>query len=146
MKIYKIAQNEYDFLEKLKMLAPSMAQAAQNEYDAWDQDENGMSDWMGSGGICQEIARAMCDVLSENGINCSEINSEMGEQHVWAIAWEFEEKTEDGYNAFHVDIDPSWYETGGGYTWKKIPDVIFSATMISISRADDEIVDYLKEL
>jgi len=33
-----------------------------------------------------------------------------------------------------VDIPPYTYETGGGYNWKKIPDVTFDASDIVFYR------------
>jgi len=140
MNIYRISQD--DFLAKLISLRPEMAAAAQQEYDAWEQDENGMDEVLGSGGICQEIAEAICSMLFNYEISCSTIEAQIGEQHVWVIAWEHDEKSEEGHNAYHIDIPPHLYENGGGYVWGKLADVIFVPDMIFISKADDEIVDY----
>lgn len=137
-----------NFLNKLKSLKEKMCYAAQKEYDSWNQNEKGEDVELGVGGLCQDIASAICDVLSENGINCSTVSAEIGEQHVWTVAWENESKYNDdgekiGYNAYNIDIPASIYEIGGGYTWKKIKDVVFSPEDILIDRADDETIDYL---
>lgn len=94
-----------------------MSQAAQAVYDRWEQDADGMDHDLGSGGICQDIAEAMQGVLDRVGIDAMTIDSNgIGDQHVWLIA-----KFREG--VYEIDIPPSVYETGAGYTWKKIPDV-----------------------
>lgn len=137
MKIYKIARA--DFLSRLNALRPQMCQAAQITYDAWDQNEDGEDVELGYGGLCQDVASAISDVLSSNGISCYTLSAEVGEQHVWVLAWE---KDNPPYNGYHVDIPPGVYETGGGYTWRKIPDVVFSPRHIDLYKADDETVEY----
>jgi hypothetical protein len=47
--------------------------------------------------------------------------------------------------AYEIDIHPSTYETGGGYDWKKIPDVVFDGDDIFIGRYDYKNVRYLKD-
>ena len=110
--------NEFELFAKLKKLIPAFVLAAQKELDAWEQDENGEDAMLGVGGICQDIADAMCDVCSKNRIDCMTFSAEMGEQHVWAIAYD-----EESEEAYEVDISPYTYETGGGYTWRKISGV-----------------------
>jgi len=97
----------------------------------WEQDENGYCDMLGEGGICQDIANAMANVLMDNGIECSTVSQQSGEQHVYVVA-----KTEDG--VYNVDISPYLYETGGGYCWKKIPDVEFDKTYVVIDRLSSD--------
>lgn len=111
--------------DRLEQLLPQFVAAAQSEYNQWDQDEEGMDEELGGGGICQEIASAFCDILYSANISCSIFDSQIGDQHVWAVAYDEEE-------AYSVDISPYAYETGGGYTWRKIPNVIFSSDDISI--------------
>lgn len=115
----------------LTSLLPQLVQAAQKEYDEWQQDAEGNDEMLGSGGICQEIADAICDVLSRNNIDCMHVSAQVGEQHVWTVA-----KFEEG--VYEIDIHPSYYETGGGYNWKKIPDVVFDDEMISIGRLSSD--------
>ena len=106
-------------IKQLVPLLPQLAQAAQKAYDPWDQDEEGEDVELGSGGICQDIAGEMADVLSGAGIDATTISAQVGEQHVWVVA-----KFKEG--VVEVDIPPGVYETGGGYTWRKIPDVVFT--------------------
>ena len=113
--------------EDLLKLLPLFVNVAQEEYNQWNQDGSGIDEELGSGGICQEIAGAIAGVLSDNGIECSTVSAQVGEQHVWTIC-----KLNDG--VYSVDISPYTYETGGGYNWKKIPNVVFSVEDISIHR------------
>jgi transglutaminase-like putative cysteine protease len=119
--------NEYLNTNILLSLKPKLALAAQTVYDEWKQDENGYCDMFGKGGICQDIADAMADILTNNVIECSTVSQQCGEQHVYVVA-----KTEDGI--YNVDIPPYLYETGGGYCWKKIPDVEFDERYVVIDR------------
>ena len=115
----------------IKGLIPLMVLAAQNEYDEWDQSDP-ENDWLNGGGICQEIAEAIAGVLNNHGIEVMTVDSNgMGEQHVWAIARVVE-------GIFGVDIDPSKYETGGGYTWKKRPGIKFDNRSIDIYEMDGD--------
>lgn len=120
---------------KLISLKKQLAQAAQIIYDDWEQDEDGNCDWLGQGGICQDIADAMANVLSNNGIECTTVSQLTGEQHVYVVA-----KIEDG--VYNVDIPPYLYETGGGYCWKKIPDVEFDESYITINRLSSDPNDF----
>jgi hypothetical protein len=111
-----------------------MAAAAQRAYDAWEQDEEGMDEELGGGGICQEIAAGIADVLVSSGIDAEIVDSGgMGEQHVWTIAYDNDE-------AFDVDIPYHSYETGGGYSWGKMPGVVFDEDSIVISPLDRDLV------
>lgn len=110
-------------------LRPQIAAVAQQVYDAWEQDEEGMDEELGEGGICQDIADAVCGLLDENGIECGAVSNSVGDQHVWAIA-----KLSDG--VFIVDINPSVYEVGGGYSWRKRNDVVFDASDVIIESID----------
>ena len=122
--------------EKLMAIRHELAAAAQGEYDAWDADsdpEYGDGE-VGFGGICQNIAGAMSDVLMRHGIDSYEMDSNgVGDQHVWTLAY-------DPTGVFHVDIHPGHYETGGGYNWKKIPGVTFTPDHISLSEEDRSIL------
>lgn len=114
----------------IQRLTPLLVKAAQEVYDGWDQDENGMDAELGGGGICQDIAEAISGVLNKHGIEATTVDSGgMGEQHVWAVA-----NVADG--VFGVDIDYHRYEVGGGYTWKKRLGVIFDEDDIQIYKMD----------
>jgi hypothetical protein len=133
--------NEQTDTDTLFSLKSRLALSAQKVYDEWAQDENGYCDMLGEGGICQDIADAMADVLINNGIECGTVFQESGEQHVYVVA-----RTEDG--VYNVDIPPYLYETGGGYCWKKIPDVEFDERYLVINRLSsdpDEYYDYIGE-
>jgi hypothetical protein len=134
--------NEQTDTDTLFSLKSRLALSAQKVYDEWAQDENGYCDMLGEGGICQDIADAMADVLINNGIECGTVSQESGEQHVYVVA-----RTEDG--VYNVDIPPYLYETGGGYCWKKIPDVEFDERYLVINRLSsdpDEYYDYIGDI
>lgn len=111
-------------------LLPAMAQAAQRIYDDWEQDETGHCDWLGSGGICQDIADGLIDPLLNAGIDATTVSAQVGEQHVWVVA----DLPEGVYS---IDIPPGVYETGGGYNWRKIPGVRFGPSDIVVSYLDE---------
>lgn len=119
--------------ERLEALKPKLAEAAQSEYDAWDPDFDEYGDpEVGGGGICQNVAEAMGKVLDEHGIdNVTLDNNGVGDQHVWVAAY-------DGDEAHHVDIDPYHYETGGGFSWQKIPGVKLTADHVDVIPAERE--------
>jgi len=120
-------------LKQLKNLKPEFAKAAQRVYEQWEQDEDGVDPELGAGGICQDVADAMADVVLEYGVGDVEIvdNNGVGEQHVWIVVY-----NETG-EAYHVDIPPSVYEIGSGYKWRKNIDVEIKAEDVSIWEAED---------
>lgn len=106
-----------------------LADVAQKVYDDWIQDEHGMNDEFGTGGICHLIADDLIDVLNKHNIwDCQTVCS-THEQHVYIVG-RFRE------GIFMIDIPYSYYETGGGFTWKKRPNVIFDGSYIVIDRLD----------
>ncbi len=129
-----------DLHRTLHELRPKLAEAAQKEYDAWDQSDPEYGDpELGFGGLCQNVADAMGDVLNEHGIDFKILdNGGVGEQHVWVAA-------HDDKHAYHVDIDPYHYESGGGYNWKKKPGVQFTEDHVDISPAEREHLDLDEE-
>lgn len=108
----------------LDRLAPALASAAQRVYDTWDQDEDGMDEDLGGGGICDLVAQEMAAVLSSAGIETME-GGHQGDDHAYLIAYNDDE-------AFAVDIPPGVYETGGGYSWRKRPGVTIDASDVVI--------------
>jgi hypothetical protein len=104
--------NEGTKLSVLKSLRAKLAAVAQDEYDKWDEDE----DVYAGGGICHLIADRMADVLIAHHFDVGIVSAQIGEQHVWCVA-----KTDDG--VVSVDIPPSTYERGGGYSWHKLQGV-----------------------
>lgn len=117
-------------LQVLEQLRPQMAQAAQSVYNTWEQDAEGYDEVLGSGGICQDIADAIADILPYDTYILS---SQCGDQHVWLVAY----NDNEGY---HIDIPAFEYETGSGYNWTKRPDIIFKPEMIIIEKADSDLL------
>src|SRR5262245_25040085 len=121
-------------------LTPELAKVAQKVYDDWQVDpDRPEDDELCGGGICQNIAEEIAGKLGENGIEATTVSAQIGEQHVWVVA-----KLEDG--VYSIDIPPSTYETGGGYSWRKIKDVEFTKDDIVVDRIDadpNRFEDYL---
>ena len=112
-----------------------MVKVAQEQYDAWKQDHNGQNDELGSGGICHLIADDLINVLYRHKIENVQSVCSNYEQHVYVVG-QFKE------GIYEIDIPYDVYETGGGYTWKKIPDVQFSRNDIVISRLSSDPSEY----
>ena len=111
-------------LNDLISLFSQLAAAAQSEYDAWQQDDDGMDEELGSGGICHLIADRMVEILSEEGFEAVATHSEgIGENHVWVTAQIAE-------GVVTVDIPTGAYETGGGYVWRKRPGIALTPSDI----------------
>lgn len=125
---YKFAQP--DLRTSLNALRPQLAAAAQKVYDEWNViPGQEIDDDLNGGGICQDIAEAIAGVINSNlpNVEVQTVDSQgVGDQHVWVCAWNEE-------SCFDVDISPYIYERGGGYNWTKIPGVVFSPNMISIT-------------
>ena len=77
----------------------------------------------------------MCEVLYSSGIECTSFSASIGEVHVWTIA-----KFSEG--VYSIDIPPHVYETGGGYTWKKLKNVIFRPTDIIVDMISPDPNDF----
>jgi len=118
-------------LEKIKH---HLAIAAQKVYNNWDQVD-GHDEHYGTGGICDDIAEAMCEVVNQKlpQYGCFHLYDEYA-CHTSIYVYDTTAKL-----IFNVDISPYNYETGGGYTWKKITGVTFSKDMVTIS---DYMLDY----
>lgn len=125
---YKFAQP--DLRTSLNALRPQLAAAAQKVYDEWNViPGQEIDDDLNGGGICQDIAEAIAGVINSSlpNVEVQTVDSQgVGDQHVWVCAWDEE-------SCFDVDISPYIYEKGGGYNWTKIPGVVFSPNMISIT-------------
>ena len=122
-------RNRLKSISFVTSLVPLLIAAAQNKYDSWDQNDDGEDVELGGGGICQDIAEAIGSVLINKGVECVTVYATMGDQHVYCVA-----KLKEG--VYEVDISPYRYERGGGYTWKKIPNVSFSEKDLIINRLD----------
>jgi hypothetical protein len=72
----------------------------------------------------------MAGHLNGNGFDVQSVTAN-DEVHVYLIG-AFAE------GVFAIDIHPSVYERGSGYSWTKIPDVKFTADHVGISRLDKD--------
>ena len=99
-------------LEDINALRPEIAAAANKILDAWQQDADGIDEEFGSGGACDAIAHKIQGVLSQHGYDVSE-GGQDGDDHAWVVVY-------DEAIALAIDIPPGVYETGAGYSWKKI--------------------------
>jgi len=127
MKLATIIEGVQDSLAaRLEQLRPAMAAAAQAIYDSWDPefDEYGDAE-VGGGGICDQIANGIGEILSDAGVDYTEGGQE-GDDHAYLIAY-------DDQNAYSVDIPYRHYESGGGMSWSKHPDVSFTPDMVEIA-------------
>jgi hypothetical protein len=119
--------------QQLMVLRPQLVAAAQPVYDTWEQSEDGMDDVYGGGGICDDIANAMLEVIDRSipdldGLSTSGEPAH-GDNHYYVVLYR-------GQEGYAVDIPPGVYETGGGYTWQKTPDVQFDAADVQIYPVD----------
>jgi len=114
--------------KQLLALRPLMAAAAQNVYNGWTQDKDGADDTLGQGGICDQIAQALQDVISSNlgDVELDEYGHD-GDDHAAVVA-------SRGKERYYVDIPYQMYETGSGYRWKKIEDVKFNSNHVLVQR------------
>jgi len=115
---------------QLFALRPQMVHEAQEIYNSWEQDGEGLDFEYGAGGICDQVSQAISGVIAQHipGVEVTE-GGQDGDDHSWVIAYNAAE-------AYHVDIPPGVYERGGGYSWKKIPGVILQPNHIEIFPAD----------
>jgi hypothetical protein len=120
-----LENNQLPSVQIVQRLLPQLAQAAQQVYNAWEQTDDGWDEMYGGGGICHDIASAMCEVLYNSGVECTTFSAQIGEVHVWVVA-----KFAEG--VYSIDIPPSVYETGGGYTWKKTHGVTINPSDIIV--------------
>jgi hypothetical protein len=109
-------QSHAGLRNELEFLRPDIVKAAQEVLDAWQVDEQGFDEEFGAGGACDAIAIAISDLVANlDGIDIIQAGQD-GDDHAWIIA-------RRGDHAFEIDIPPYVYETGGGYNWKKKPNV-----------------------
>lgn len=134
------SEEELQSVKMIEKLKPELTKAAQRKYDRWQQDESGYDEEVGYGGICQDIAEEMANILNQHGIDSTTVDSQgVGDQHVWVVS-----KTQEGI--YSVDIPPYVYETGGGFNWTKKPDIEIDPSDIviyGISNDPDDWEDYV---
>lgn len=117
-------------LEDLNLLKQQIAQCGQKQYDLWEQDSTGYDHEVGYGGICHLIADEIVSLLDRHRIESFSYSLDT-EVHVLVVC-----KLTEG--VFFIDIPHRFYERGGGYTWKKIPNVIFESDMVSIDKISSD--------
>ena len=120
-----------------KQAMPRILVAAQRVYNDWDESDK---DTYAGGGICHIIADAICDVLGDLGVDSSPVSCNY-EQHVY-VAGRFEE------GIYTIDIPYHIYETGGGFSWKKVPAVTFEprdVVFYRVSGDPDDFEQYISE-
>jgi hypothetical protein len=129
---YKVNYGELG--NTLMSLRPQLANAAQTIYNQWEQDPNGLDAHFGGGGICDEVSRAMADVVCLiPGVELTE-GGQPGDDHATLIVYNESE-------AYEVDIPPGVYETGGGYSWKKIPNVVIEPNDVLIAPIERQSIE-----
>lgn len=109
--------------KRLQRLVPQLLAAAQQVYDEWER-----IDEFDEGGICDLVSSALSGVLSQHGIDSTEGGHD-GDNHSYIIAY-------DDADSFIVDVDPDIYEVGSGYSWTKIPNVVFDESNLIIEPTD----------
>ncbi len=111
------------------LLAPlreTLAQAAQSVVDEWEQDEEGIDEELGAGGVCDQVADAMSEVIS-SALPDAEVESggHDGDDHAFLVVTLHLEQV-------IVDVPPGVYEVGGGYRWWKIKGAVITPADVVI--------------
>jgi hypothetical protein len=123
-KMKMITEDVAALSTQLISLKTPLAAAAQRIYQQWELNEEGFDEEIGGGGICDEIAQEMGAILADNFIDYTDGGHD-GDDHAYLIAY-------DNESSYVVDIPPHYYESGGGMSWEKVPDVIFTPDMVNI--------------
>jgi len=95
---------------RLSVLRPQLAAAANEAIQGFSWDEGG--------GACDQVSMAMGGVLAEAGYDTLEGGHD-GDDHAWLIAYD-----ERARQACGVDVRPTVYEEGAGYSWAPIPGAV----------------------
>lgn len=104
-------------VQRIKEIRQKLIDVAQDEYDNWEQDEDGYNDEYGTGGICHLIADRMIDVLHKEFTSHNKeifaVSKTLSDvQHVNVLI-----ALDDGI--YELDLPYQRYETGGGFQWKR---------------------------
>ncbi len=108
-----------ELLKFIESIKPQLALAAEKIYDDWDQDEEGISEEYGSGGICDKIAESLASTFNElrpESLNDWDSFTMYKENECHTDMYVVNHQIKKIYE---VGLPPHAYETGGGYTWKK---------------------------
>lgn len=100
--------------QQIKALIPDILVAAQKILDEWNVDDSGDVEF-GHGGACDAINYAIQNILGQLDVSIID-GGQPGDDHAFSIVYSDTE-------AYVVDIPANVYETGSGYSWKKIPNV-----------------------
>lgn len=122
----KANRSRGDLFSRLASLRGDMASAAQSVYDAWHQDDDGIDEEIGCGGICDRVADAIGGIIVDRlpGVEIDQ-GGQDGDDHAFVIAY-------DTDTAVSVDIPASVYESGGGYAWRKRPGVTITQDDVTL--------------
>jgi hypothetical protein len=123
---------QFPSLATAQLLAEQLAAAAQQEYDDWDETD---VDTYAGGGICHLIAERLVGILDQAGIEACSVSSSH-EQHVY-VACQLAE------GVVTLDVPHYLYERGAGFSWTKLPGVIFTANSLAWYTADTNPDAYL---
>jgi|19_taG_2_1085344.scaffolds.fasta_scaffold00118_2 hypothetical protein len=121
MKLITIIEGAQTLATRLTQLRPALAAAAQQVYNNWCGEDDPE---IGAGGICDQITMEMSTILSTEGIDITEGGHD-GDDHSYLIAY-------DDESSYSIDIPANYYESGGGYSWTKLPEVQFTPDMVQI--------------
>lgn len=126
MKCCKFAKSSLEV--KLIEMKPLFVQAAQKIYDSWNQNDSGEDIELGEGGICSEISNAFGNIIASKipNVEIEEYGFD-GDDHSSVLVVSNSEK-------FVIDIPPYVYESGGGYRWKKKPNIVFLEDHVFIEK------------
>ena len=126
---------------RLKAFAPEIARAVQRVVDDWEQDEEGLSEEYGAGGICDDVAEAILDVVQGSGLAEEVVTYHWSDDNHTAVV----ARMSDG--VYEVDVPLDVYETGSWYRYKKRPDVQVRADDVTVVRLGslDEWSSYVEE-
>lgn len=116
-------------LEDFKNHRNALIPYIQEVYDSWEQDENGMDEELGTGGICQDIVDTIISHANNFGYELHSTFDQMT-NHVYMIGV-FKE------GVYSIDIPYSIYEHGAGYQWTKIDGVKFEADHFDFQLLDN---------
>ena len=131
--------------QRIEALKPEIAKIGQKEYDEWAAAESreDFQDVYAGGGICHFIAEEIVSFLDKAipDAEAATVSSDF-EQHVYVVVrsndsipeYNEDDESEDEtpFDMVVVDIHWSVYETGGGFTWKRIPDIEITADDVSV--------------
>lgn len=114
-----ITNDNSDILSFLNSILPNLAKAAEIEYNNWNQNEEGIDEELGGGGICDRIADSLSSTfekLKPSNLVDWESFTMYKENECHTDMYIVNHKQRKIYE---VGLPPYHYESGGGYTWKK---------------------------